>query len=110
MKFDSHKLTERITFCLEVNKRVNGMPAKSQVEDLYDCYACVQDARESDTQTSLNTGTKLIKTFIIRDPRGDYKPSNKHYILFDEQRYNIVYVKPDYQDKSYLRIYCEVTM
>ncbi|NGW50990.1 head-tail adaptor protein, partial [Staphylococcus aureus] len=57
-----------------------------------------------------NTGSKFIKTIIIRDPRGDYKPSNKHYITHESQRYNIKYVKSDYQDKSYLRVYGEVVI
>lgn len=108
MKFNSNKLTERIDFCEDISERVNGNPAKPKSKVLYSCYACIQEAKESDTQTNLNTGSKFIKTIIIRDPRGDYKSSNKHYITHESQRYNIKYVKSDYQDKSYLRVYGEV--
>lgn len=78
------------------------------LEELYSCYACIQDARESDMQTSLTTSSQFIKTIIIRDPRGDYKPNNKHYVIHDGEKYQIKYVKKDYQDKSYVRVYCEV--
>lgn len=110
MKFDSKRLNERIVFCEDVSKSVNGLPAKPKVEELYSCFACIQDSKESDTQTSITTGSKFVKTFIIRDPRGDYKPSNKHYVMHDGMRYNIKYAKPDYEDKSYIRVYCEVVI
>lgn len=108
MKFNSNRLNERITFCEDVSKSIKGLPQKPITQELYSCYACVQDARESDTQTSLTTGSQFIKTLIIRDPRGDYMPSNKHYVLHDNQHYQVKYVKKDYEDKSYMRIYCEV--
>lgn len=110
MKFNSNKLNERIDFCEDVSERVNGNPMKPKTKILYSCFACIQESKESDTQTNLNIGSKFIKTIIIRDTRGDYKPTNKHYVLHEGQRFNIKYVKPDYQDKSYLRIYGEVVI
>ncbi|MCE5153268.1 head-tail adaptor protein [Staphylococcus hyicus] len=108
MKFNSNRLNERVTFCHDTSKSINGLPQKPITEELYSCYACIQDARESDMQTSLTTSSQFIKTIIIRDPRGDYKPNNKHYVIHDGERYQIKYVKKDYQDKSYVRVYCEV--
>lgn len=108
MKFNSNRLNERVTFCQDTSKSINGLPQKPITEELYSCYACIQDARESDMQTSLTTGSQFIKTIIIRDPRGDFKPNNKHYVIHDRERYQIKYVKKDYQDKSYVRVYCEV--
>ncbi len=80
---------------------------KPKTKILYSCFAfCIQESKESDTQTNLNTGSKFIKTIIIRDTRGDYKPTNKHYVLHEGQRFNIKYVKPDYENKkSFLHIW-----
>ncbi|MGF2062140.1 phage head completion protein [Mammaliicoccus sciuri] len=108
MKFNSKELNERISFNEDVSKSINGLPQPPKPEELYSCYACIQDSKESDTQTSINTGSKFIKTFIIRDPRGDYKPSNKHYVIHEGIRYDVKYFKPDYRDKSFLRVYGEV--
>lgn len=110
MKFNSNKLNERVTFCEDISKSVNGLPQRPVTEELYSCYAAVQDAKESDTQTSINNGSKFVKTVIIRDPRGDYYPNNKHYLIHDGERYDIVYVKKDYQDKAFIRVYCEVVL
>lgn len=110
MKFSSRDLNERVSFNEDVSKSINGLPQRPKPQELYSCYACIQDAQESDTQTSINTGSKFIKTIIIRDPRGDYKPSNKHYVIHDHVRYDVKYYKPDYRDKSFLRVYCEVVI
>lgn len=67
MKFNSNKLNERIDFCEDVSERVNGNPMKPKTKILYSCFACIQESKESDTQTNLNTGSKFIKTIIIRD-------------------------------------------
>ncbi|MDN6261294.1 MAG: head-tail adaptor protein [Staphylococcus simulans] len=110
MKFNSNRLNERVTFCEDISKSINGLPQKPVPQELYSCYAAIQDARESDIQTSINTGSKFIKTIIIRDPRGEYKPNNKHYVLHEGERYDIIYVKKDYQDKAFIRVYCEVIL
>lgn len=108
MKFNSKDLKERVTFNEDISQSINGLPQPPTPKELYSCYACIQDSKESDTQTSISTSSKFIKTIIIRDPRGDYKPSNKHYVIHDGIRYDIKYIKPDYRDKSFLRIYGEV--
>ncbi|EIS6261389.1 head-tail adaptor protein [Staphylococcus pseudintermedius] len=110
MRFDSNRLNERVTFYEDVSKSIKGLPQKPITKELYSCYASVQDAKESDTQTSIQNSTEFIKTIIIRDPRGDYKPTNKHYVLHDGNRYDVVYVKKNYQDKSFIRIYCKVVI
>ncbi|MTV20651.1 phage head completion protein [Staphylococcus delphini] len=110
MRFNPNRLNERVTFCEDTSQSIKGLPQRPITKELYSCFACIQDSKESDTQTSLTTGTQFIKTVIIRDPRGDYQPNNKHYIIHDGQKYPIKYVKKDYQDKSYLRIYCEVVL
>ncbi|OFV61101.1 head-tail adaptor protein [Mammaliicoccus sciuri] len=109
MKFNSNNLNERVSFCEDISKSVNGLPSRPKTVELYNCFACIQDSKETDTQTALSNESKFIKTIIVRDPRGDYKPSNKHYVLHEGYKYNIKYYKPDYIDKSFIRVYCEVT-
>ncbi|RAA65562.1 head-tail adaptor protein, partial [Burkholderia multivorans] len=58
MKFNSNRLNERVTFCEDISKSINGLPQKPVLQELYSCYAAIQDARESDTQTSISTGSK----------------------------------------------------
>ena len=64
MKFNSNKLTERIDFCEDISERVKRESSKTKVKVLYSCYACIQEAKESDTQTNLNTGSKFIKLLL----------------------------------------------
>ncbi len=77
MKFNSNKSSERIDFsCEDVSERSERKSDETEDENIIPCFACIEESKESDTQTNLNTGSKFIKTMMIKI-LGDYKTLNK---------------------------------
>lgn len=110
MTYDSGKLNQRIEFVEDVSKRVNGLPSQLVPELQYKCWAAVEEMRESDTLTALNTQSKMTLAFVIRDPMGEYKISSNHYVVFRDKKYPIKYHKSDFKERGFLRVYCEVVI
>lgn len=108
MTYDSGKLNQRIEFVKDVSKRVNGLPGQVVPETQYACWAAVEEMRESDTMTAINTQSKMTIAFVIRDPMGEYVIDNHHYVMFRDEKYPIKYHKSDFKERGYLRVYCEV--
>ncbi|MDN4525325.1 phage head completion protein [Fictibacillus fluitans] len=89
-------------------------PGEAEKEELYRCWAKVDQVWLRDLELAKSNGTLSDVTLTIRDPMGDFKPSNKHYLSIDDafykdKRYNIKAVQPDLQSRGYINIIAGLT-
>lgn len=89
-------------------------PGEVETRELYKAWAKVDSVWLKDLETAKANGTLSDLTITIRDPQGDYYPTNKHYLSVDAReyqgkRYNIKSVQPDLQNRDFLTIVAEVT-
>ncbi|MEM5014108.1 phage head closure protein [Niallia taxi] len=81
---------------------------------LYGCWAGIEEVWTKDLELAKANGTLSDLTIKIRDPRGTYRPSNKHYVSIQSpeyagQHFNIKHVSPDIRNKREIRIVAEVS-
>jgi len=62
-----------------------------------------------DLELAKSTGTLSDVTITIRDPHGEFYPTEKHYISIDapeyrDKRYNVKHVQPDLQNKKFITV------
>lgn len=105
-------LNTRVTF-YEYQENNGPMPGDSEHKVLFSCWAKVNEMWLKDVEVAKANGTMNDLTLVIRDPRSDYKPTNKHYIAIDDPfysdvHYNIKHVQPDVLDRSYINVVASV--
>lgn len=106
------ELNTRVTF-YEFAPNNGPEPGESEISILYSCWASADRVRFRDMEQAKANGTLEDVTLIIRDPRGDYIPDNKHYVGIDDgryfgRRYNIKTYQPDLKDKRFMVIIAEL--
>ncbi|MGG3383077.1 phage head completion protein [Heyndrickxia faecalis] len=89
-------------------------PGETEKQVLYNAWAKVDSVWLKDLETAKANGTLSDLTITIRDPQGDYRPTNKHYISVEvpeywDKRYNVKSVQPDLQNRDFLTIVAEVS-
>lgn len=108
MRVGIGELNTRVTF-FEFVPNAGPEPGEAEANLLYSCWASVDKVWMKDMEQAKTNGTLEDLTVIIRDPRGDYIPSNKHYLGIDDgrffgNRYNIKTVQPDMRDKRFMTV------
>ncbi|PWA08656.1 phage head-tail adapter protein [Pueribacillus theae] len=93
-------------------------PGEVEKRQLWECWAEIYEPSMKDIE-SLSTNVLYSVTARIRDPRGEYKPSNKHYLAVlddayqDDEgnyvRFNIKKMHPDVKDKRFIKVVAEAT-
>lgn len=89
-------------------------PGDEEKSELYACTAQIYNPSMKDMEIMNAKGTKEAVTIKIRDPRGDYLPTNKNKVMIDDYRYagivwEIVDVSPDFEDNAFIKIILGVT-
>lgn len=88
-------------------------PGEQEKKILYKARAEIYDPSMKDLEILNGKGTKKAITIVIRDPRGKYIPSNKHYVAMSDYRlndqWNIVDIRPDISENRFLTILLGVT-
>lgn len=113
MKINPSELKTRVRFFLYEAKK--GMkPGVEQKKVAFECSAKIDSVWSKDIAIEKANGTLSDITIVIRDTRGEFIPTNFHFIEidalgFDGKIYNVKEVQPDPQDKSYLRVIASVT-
>lgn len=81
---------------------------------LYESWGYIEEVWAKDLELAKATGTLNDLTIKIRDPRGAYIPTNKHYVsinapIYKNTHFNIKNVAPDLRNRREIRIVAEVT-
>jgi len=81
---------------------------------LYESWGYIEEVWAKDLELAKATGTLNDLTIKIRDPRGAYQPTNKHYLsinapIYKDIHFNIKNVAPDLRNRREIRIVAEVT-
>lgn len=105
-------LKNRVTF-YKLKASDGPMPGEEEPEEVYSCWAKVDEMWLKDMELAKQQGTLTDITIIIRDPRDDYVPTNKDVFSIDDpfyknNEYEIKHVQPDVQDRSYINIVAEL--
>ncbi|MFE0506756.1 phage head-tail adapter protein [Peribacillus butanolivorans] len=89
-------------------------PGESEKRVLYRTWAKIDNVWLKDLEIAKSNGTLSDITIKIRDPQADYIPNNKHYLSIDapeyqDKRYNVKHVQPDFQNKAFITIVARLT-
>jgi len=84
-------------------------PGEQEEKVLYECMAKIDEVWLKDLELAKSTGTLSDVTITIRDPHGEFYPTEKHYISIDapeyrDKRYNVKHVQPDLQNKKFITV------
>lgn len=102
------ELRTRVTF-YEYGSNTGPEPGESEKQILYETWAKVDEVRAKDIEIAKSNGTLSDLTITIRDPRGTFIPSNKHYIQvhapeYLNLRYNVKLAQPDLQNRDFIKV------
>lgn len=94
-------------------------PGENEKRKLWECWAEAYEPSMKDKESLSSTDVLYSVTLRFRDPRGEYRPSNEHYLAVlddaykDEEgkymRFNIKKIQPDLKDKRFNKVVAEVT-
>lgn len=88
-------------------------PGTEKKQVLFKSWAKIDEVWLRDAELAKSNGTLSDITIIIRDPQGDYIPTNKHYVEIDapeykDKHYNIKEAQPDMQNKDFINVIAEL--
>ena len=80
---------------------------------LFECMAKIDEVWLRDVELAKANGTLSDITIVIRDPQGDYFPTNKHHVEINAREYenklfNIKQAQPDLQNKQFVNVIAEL--
>lgn len=85
------------------------IPGESEKRVLYKAFAKIDEVWMRDLEQAKANKTLSDITVSIRDPQAEFIPNTKHYIEVDAPEYNgirygIKSVRPDPQNKQFIRV------
>jgi len=109
----SGELRTPVTFYEYRPKKDSPYPDEYEYRELYSCWAKVDRVWLKDLETAKANNTVSDVTLTIRDPLGDYSPSNKHFLEIDALEYkdfvyNITSSQPDLQYRDFITIVAQL--
>lgn len=97
----------------------DGEPGEMPTKIVFECFAQVYGSSNKDNAILDAHGVKRGVTIKIRDTRGEYQPVNNDAVVISDYRYkdvhgdyiiwNIVDVRPDFEDDRFVVIVLGVT-
>lgn len=90
-------------------------PGESKKKPLHKCMCEAYNPSIKDLSVMDTKGTKEGVTVKIRDTRGEYLPSNKHFAELEDYRYSgkvfsVIDVRPDLTDNRFIIILLGATL
>lgn len=84
-------------------------PEETEKSTLHKCHAEIYSPSMKDLEKLKSSETKQALTIKIRDSKGEYVPSNKHFVEINDYRYrgitwNIIDVVFDMTDNSFIKL------
>ncbi|WP_226677203.1 head-tail adaptor protein [Mesobacillus jeotgali] len=107
-RVNTGELRTRVSF-YEFGPNDGPEPGESEKQVLYETWAKVDEVWSKDIEIAKSNGTLSDLTITIRDPRGAFIPTNKHYIQvnapeYEHLRYNVKQAQPDLQNRDFIKI------
>ena len=102
-----------VTF-YEYVKNDGPLPGEKPKNVLYECWAKIDQVWSKDMEIAKANGTLSDLTILIRDSKGEYVPTNKHYVQVhtpehEKLRFNIKQAIPDMQNRDFIKVIAEVS-
>lgn len=112
----SSELRTEVKFYVLTDDEDNPFPTPEPEEErniLYTCWAKIENVWSKDIEFAKANGTLSDLTIKIRDPHGEYLPTNNHHIEviapeYDGVVFNVKEVFPDLQNRGFIKIVAEV--
>lgn len=84
-------------------------PGISDKKVLYETWAKIDEVWMKDLEIAKSNGTLSDLTITIRDPHGEFFPSNKQYVQihtpeYEHLKYNIKQAMPDLQKRDFIKV------
>lgn len=101
-------LRTRVTF-YEYVPNEGPLPGEKEKKIIYEAWAKVDEVWMKDLEIAKSNGTLSDLTITIRDPHGEFFPTNKHYVQIDTPeyghlKYNIKQAMPDLQRRDFIKV------
>ncbi|MBM7605987.1 hypothetical protein JOC75_004015 [Metabacillus crassostreae] len=85
------------------------LPGEKEKKVLFSSWAKIDEVWLKDLEIAKSNGTLSDITITLRDPQGEFIPTNGHYLSIDSpeyisKRYNIIHVQPNLQDRRFITI------
>ncbi|HCY7018079.1 TPA: phage head-tail adapter protein [Staphylococcus aureus] len=106
-KITTRRLKTRVHFYKYIE---NDGPEAGESEEklLYSCWSSIDGVWLRELEQAISNGTQNDIKLYIRDPQGDYLPSEEHYLEIESRyfknRLNIKQVSPDLDNKDFIMI------
>jgi len=105
-------LNTRVIFYEYVPKK-GPYPGEEEKRPLYSCWAKIDHVWMKDLETAKHNNTLSDVTLTIRDAKGDYFPSNKHFLEINSRKYkgnvyNVRSVQPDLQNNDFITVVAQL--
>lgn len=84
-------------------------PDEEVKRKVFDCYAEIYNPSAKDHEILSSVDTEYAVTINIRDSKGQYTPSNKHFVEINDYRYkgitfSIIDVRYDFANNAFINI------
>ncbi|HDI7369993.1 TPA: head-tail adaptor protein [Staphylococcus aureus] len=109
-RITTKRLNTRVHFYkyTENNGPEAGEKEEKEEKLLYSCWASIDGVWLRELEQAISNGTQNDIKLYIRDPQGDYLPSEEHYLEIESRyfknRLNIKQVSPDLDNKDFIMI------
>lgn len=112
-KSSTRRLNTKVYF-YEYGTNTGPEPGDKEKNLLYRTWAEIYEPSMKDFQILNGVGSKQGLSIIIRDPRGKYIPSNKHFVEVIDYRYaglrwNVLEVRNDLTTNDFITIVAGLT-
>jgi hypothetical protein len=102
-----------VTF-FEYGENDGPLPGEKPKKVAYECWGRINQVWSKDIELAKANGTLSDLTIEIRDPRGDFSPTNRHYVQvhtpeYEEQVFNVKQSILDMQNRDFIKVISEVT-
>lgn len=113
-RVNTGELRTRISF-YEFAPNDGPLPGEKEKVVVYETWGKVDSVWSKDVEIAKANGTLSDLTITIRDPRGSFSLSNKHYVQiqspeYESLRYNIKQVQPDLQNRDFIKVISGVSV
>lgn len=111
-RVNTGELRTWVTF-FEYMENEGPMPGEKPKRVIYECWCKINQVWSKDIELAKANGTLTDLTIEIRDPRGDYWPTNLHYLQlytpeYENLIFNVKHAMPDIQKRDFIKVVSEV--
>lgn len=107
-RVNTGELRTRVTF-YEYVPNDGPFPGEKEKKIIYETWAKIDEVWMKDFEIAKSNGTLSDLTITIRDPHGEFFPTNKHYVQINTHeyghlKYNVKQAMPDLQIRDFIKV------